>query len=527
MGPASRAGIGAFSSIAAHVVAGLGLAALLTAREIPDQPTPTSRIELATTTLERKEAVPTDAGGTTAPDVLPDDRQALVGTVRRHSATLAEVEVGRAAEVDDGAGRLASTATPAAVPAVSPAVSERSKVAASTPVQGAAAMGPGSLSAPLLAQAERPVPPAMAVSARSGLARSRAPERRIASAAGLAALARPVAAEAPRPLALATAQPEAAQVVAAVAAALPARPTAATGPFFPSVAADAPAAAQPTPEPVAALAGDLAGETVTAIMEFSGDGQTPLDPLGLLAVTAFVAPQSAGTEGRELREGIGDLLSAVPCSRLQTAFDSATGVVELRGHVPDDALRVALTGALQSRIGDALPVVDRLHLLTEPQCGILAQLDALGLPQSEEQFTDPGLIGEDLFVRDYAFSQGERMVIDLEAADYPAFIYVDYFDASGNVLHLIPNEVLPLRLFQAGEAFAIGAAGSGLDLIVEPPFGQDIAIALASDRPLYDGLRPISEPADEYLAFLRQRIAEVAPERAEWVYLLVTTSAER
>jgi hypothetical protein len=499
---------------------------MLTARDVPEQTAPKSRIELATKTILRKEAVPREATAEAAPGVQPEDRQVSSGTVRRRDAIPAEAEVRRAPDARDVGARVAGAVSPAAVAVIAPALSGRSALAESAAVETAAAIIPD-LPSTRLSQADRPAASAATVAARPAEAPSRAADARAASVAATAALSLRLEAALPRAAPLPTTEPEAALSPAVADASRPAGPIEVSGSRFPPLSVEARAVAQSRPVQVAAPPAEVAAETVTALMEFSGGEQTALDPLGLRAVTAFVAPDSAGASGRELRSAIDGILSSVPCSRLQTSLDSDTGTVRLRGHIPDDAYRAILTGALQRHIGDALPVVDGLHLLKEPQCGILGQLDALGLPQSEEQFTDASLIGEDLFVREYAFNDGERMVLELEAADYPAFIYVDYFDASGNVLHLMPNEVLPLRRYQPGEPFAIGAAGSGIDLIVEAPFGQDIVIALASDKALYDELRPLSEPADEYLRFLRDRITEVAPERAEWVYLLVTTSAER
>ncbi|WP_425093557.1 DUF4384 domain-containing protein [Tropicimonas sp. S265A] len=271
--------------------------------------------------------------------------------------------------------------------------------------------------------------------------------------------------------------------------------------------------------------GALPDARVASAMAWSGAGQLALDSAGLLALTAFVAPQQAGQKGEDLRDSVFEVLSSVPCARLQTAFNAETGALELRGHLPDAGLRSELTAALRAQIGDTLAVEDSLQLLPEPQCGTLGKLDALGLPQSEEQFTDPYLVGANLFAREYVFRDGDRMVIDLEGADYPAYIYLDYYDADGNVLHLIPNDVIGLRRFAPEESFSIGAAGSGLELIVQPPLGQDIAVAIASDTPLYDGLRPFEEPAAEYLEFLKSQVAAVAPDRAEWVYFFVESVA--
>ncbi|MEO1679935.1 MAG: DUF4384 domain-containing protein [Pseudomonadota bacterium] len=290
---------------------------------------------------------------------------------------------------------------------------------------------------------------------------------------------------------------------------------------------DAPAAPAPPPEAGTAPSADLPAAEVTARLAWSAEDLASADPATLAALTAFLSPEQAGAEGEALRDGIAGLMASVPCARLQTAFDPETGTLELRGHVPEDGVRGPLAEALQAQVGPGLPVADRLRLLPAPQCDVLGRVEALGLPQSEEQFTDPHLIGENLFVREYAFAAGARMEIALEAADYPAYIYVDYYDAEGNVLHLMPNDILPLRRHAPAEPFTIGAEGSGLELIVEPPFGTDIAVAFATDTPLYDGLRPIIEPAGPYLDFLRARIAAVAPGRGEWAYLFVATGPPR
>ena len=52
------------------------------------------------------------------------------------------------------------------------------------------------------------------------------------------------------------------------------------------------------------------------------------------------------------------------------------------------------------------------------------------------------------------------------------------------------------------------------------------AMAWAS-VPLYDGNRPLVEPAEPYLAFLKEQVAKARAEHAdfkgEWVYFFITT----
>jgi len=83
-----------------------------------------------------------------------------------------------------------------------------------------------------------------------------------------------------------------------------------------------------------------------------------------------------------------------------------------------------------------------------------------------------------------------------------------------------------LERVAAEAVFSIGR-GDDIDLRIAPPFGQDIAVAFATSVPLYDGLRPLIEPAAPYLAYLRQRVERARQSasdfRGEWAYLFVAT----
>ncbi|QBR38901.1 DUF4384 domain-containing protein (plasmid) [Leisingera sp. NJS201] len=243
-------------------------------------------------------------------------------------------------------------------------------------------------------------------------------------------------------------------------------------------------------------------------------------------------PGDAVAEGNPLRDGVAGILSAVPCSRLQVAFVPETATLQVRGHLPEDGLRSPVLAALQAQMGADITVSDQMRLLPRPQCGALAGISDVGLPQSTDQITNPLLVGNDAHARVLDYSGGERLFFDLTAPDYPAYVYVDYFDAGGAVLHLSPNELVPLAETAPKSALRVGAkeAGDpGLQINVGPPYGQEIAVAFAASHPLYEGLRPLSEPAEPYLEFLRSQVAAARAEHAdfkgEWVYFLITTHA--
>ncbi|MEP1494242.1 DUF4384 domain-containing protein, partial [Pseudophaeobacter sp.] len=200
---------------------------------------------------------------------------------------------------------------------------------------------------------------------------------------------------------------------------------------------------------------------------------------------------------------------------------------------PEDGLRQPVLAALQAQMGRDIALSDKMRLLPRPQCGALSGISTVGLPQSTDQITNPLLLGADAQARVLSYSDGEQLYFDLTAPDYPAYLYVDYFDAAGDVIHLSPNAQIPLILAEPKSAQRVGAKtpkDTGLQITVGPPYGQEIAVAFAASSPLYDGLRPLSEPAAAYLDFLRRKVAEKRDQdidfKGEWVYFLIETQAK-
>lgn len=271
---------------------------------------------------------------------------------------------------------------------------------------------------------------------------------------------------------------------------------------------------------------------MSAELAWSAGGAESVDPVSLAAITALMQPGLARDRSERLRDGLDTVLDAVGCARLQAIFQPETGRLALHGHVPDAAAAGPVRAALKARLGESIPIDDRLLVLPRPQCDSLDAVARVGLPQSTEQTTDPRILGREAHVREYRFVEGDRLVLDLEAPDYPAYVYVDYFDAAGRVIHLQPNETIPLRRLAPGAQLQVGAATDGapaLDIRVAPPFGQEIAVAFASSVPLFDAPRPLVEPAMPYLEEMRARVEDARAEdpefRGEWVYFFITTGS--
>lgn len=285
---------------------------------------------------------------------------------------------------------------------------------------------------------------------------------------------------------------------------------------------------------VVAVAQPPTSEQTKAALAWNFEGRTVTDPSSLAVIQAFLEPGAldhANNNAGDVRDGLSSILAGVDCARLTATFNPGTGALELRGHVPDDKIRAPILATLQAQLGDGIIVTDNLLHLPRPQCGALSGIANVGLPQSTDQLTNALLIGEDAHAREYAFSEGQRLRFDLNAPDYDAYVYVDYFDADGQVIHLAPNDQVPLKSHAAKTGFGVGVdepGQPGLNITIGPPFGQEIVVAFAASAPLFDDLRPLFEPAGPYLELLKSNVAAARnanPDfKGEWVYFFVTTS---
>ncbi len=454
-------------SIVAHAAALGALAYSVTPVSVPDQPLPKTAMTIASQQVKQTTAPQADNAGTAADEGTALAPAARQGTVTQTVATAAPVIGSRLSTADPG------------VPITAPQLQTAVALSAVTPS-----------AATVVAQLEKTAaqPPLSPIVAKAIIS---APE------------------PTPLPQSLTTSD-----IAAAV------QPTSMT--------------AQQPPLPARAVRDQpLPSQVQTVALAWSGDGNTVVSATSLAAIAAFSEQGDLTAQSQQVRDGIAGTLSAVPCARLQTLFNPDTGNLELTGHIPEDALRGPVLAALREQVGDAIPLSDNLLILPRPQCGALAGIADIGLPQSTEQLTNPRVIGQDGFAQNYTYSDGQPLQLDLSGPDYDSVVYVDYFAADGTVIHLQPNDVVPLEPLSAKQPMSVGRDRGDepfLLLSIGAPFGQEIAVAFATSVPLYDGLRPIQEPAGPYLMFLKSQVA-AARERhsdfkGEWVYFFITTQPD-
>ena len=283
------------------------------------------------------------------------------------------------------------------------------------------------------------------------------------------------------------------------------------------------------PEGVLTSAAQLPATSSKASTAWQFQDRIVSDPTAIATIQAFMAP--TGESAEDVKDNLSDVLSGINCARLSATFIPETGALEIRGHIPDPALRDKILNAMQAQVGEGIQVTANLLHLPSPQCEALTGISAIGLPQSTDQFTNRRLIGQTAHARKYNYTEGQRLQFDLAAPDYDSYVYVDYFAADGSVTHLVPNNTVGLSLVTAETLIGVGIDSPGqpgLKITIGPPFGQEIAVAFAASQPLYEGYRPIVEPAAPYLAELKGLVSHARASnpdfKGEWVYFFITTS---
>ncbi|MCO6419001.1 serine/threonine-protein kinase [Siccirubricoccus sp. KC 17139] len=216
--------------------------------------------------------------------------------------------------------------------------------------------------------------------------------------------------------------------------------------------------------------------------------------------TALSAQQRAEEERRraeklanDLRQAGAAAVAAAPCSLLTWSATptslTISGVLRRGGEaavqqaiaargVPPEAVRLQMT-AFEGPYCQALELVRPVAAAPD------------GAPSVTLIGTQP-------------FAKGELLRMDVGMPPVPAQLYVAYFMQSGEVAHLVPS-----RPEAANARPRLGEPSGGFTgWEVDEPFGTDLALVFASDRPIFTQRRPTVEQSDTYLSALAAGIRQ-------------------
>lgn len=230
-------------------------------------------------------------------------------------------------------------------------------------------------------------------------------------------------------------------------------------------------------------------------------------------------PPAAPDPGPSLADRLRELQSRFECARLSAEL-GAEGQVLWRGHVSKAQDQNRLVDATREIVG-VTAVEARLDLLIWPFCEaveILAPYREAGRSRGVGPGVAPYRHAE-------RFVAGEYLVLALTApADYDAFIYVDYYQRDGTVVHMLPNASAPDNRLGRGQTKILGLPDQDeIPWRVQAPFGREMIAILAVPAPLAEEQRPLYESARDYFPALRRHVTQ---EQFTADYLFIRTTAK-
>jgi serine/threonine protein kinase len=215
----------------------------------------------------------------------------------------------------------------------------------------------------------------------------------------------------------------------------------------------------------------------------------------LAGVLVVFIPRPPAPSLEELRAKVAAVLSGYRCASLDSVV-AADGSVRLSGYAatPDDIKRLPNEIANIHGIG---PVDSKVGLRIWPYCEVMALLK----PIMQAQGSDAPVLA--LASGSAEAHIGERLALDVQAPAFDSYIYIDYFDDEGEVLHLFPNRRDSLNFKPKRNRIAF-QPGSCWILSGNP--GEQLLSMVAAARPLFSGDRPEVEKTGYYLASLSDAI---------------------
>jgi hypothetical protein len=219
-------------------------------------------------------------------------------------------------------------------------------------------------------------------------------------------------------------------------------------------------------------------------------------------VPAEQPTQIANLPSRALIEvEVNEVLSGFQCSGLSASLTDDLRVMVTGYLSADDDLR-RLLNALSS-VNGVRGVIESTNIRPWPFCAAIGVLEA-------QAALAPGQPGRPVIRPNkpsLVYQQNDSLVINATAsALFDGYLYVDFIDKEGNVYHLFPTDSRPENRVSPGGMIVVGGGPGGFPgdphLVINPPFGTDMILAISTPVRLFDQPRPFAEPASAYLQAL-------------------------
>ena len=218
----------------------------------------------------------------------------------------------------------------------------------------------------------------------------------------------------------------------------------------------------------------------------------PVPPTADTAPPAKPAPDPRDQALAALKASFGSFACAGLTAEPNAAGIALAGFVGSSGDL--DRLRRVANGVTGSAVS-----LDPVKIYPPPLCTLIGLLSGRPAVPALRFDREPRL-----------YHEGETIVLTVTApADLDGYLYVDYYDTGGSVVHMLPAPGHPDNRVKPGQKIMLGAAKQPGErtYTVGEPYGPNLVTVLASAKPLFGQARPEEEPAEPYFAELRARLA--------------------
>jgi hypothetical protein len=259
------------------------------------------------------------------------------------------------------------------------------------------------------------------------------------------------------------------------------------------------AGVQPTPPDVEPEAVDPSAPPITDAGSGAGQTVEGTDPASPPAVSAMLSKPPWDRAAAEAK--IQEVTQGYRCSELTSTLTDEREL-RLSGFV-STADDLAKLRSAASGLPDLSVVSSTVHVYEWPHCEVVKILGPVAAPGSDAVAPRLQLNSANLI-----YKSGDALVVRARGTpNYSGYLYVDYFDNEGNVVHMLPTTLRPKNALKPGEEVTLGTtkqggkAGERIYEISEP-FGANLIIAISSPKRLFPDRPQEVENADTYLPVL-------------------------
>jgi serine/threonine-protein kinase len=216
-------------------------------------------------------------------------------------------------------------------------------------------------------------------------------------------------------------------------------------------------------------------------------------------LTATAPPDLSATRAL-INEAVAGFDAKVHCADVKTTL-ADDGSLAVSGFVSNDADPASLRLAL-SAIPGIKGVNPAIATYLPQHCDVIKLLDErgtlTGATKPRLEFNIPSL----------TYRDGDLLVVRATAA-VDSYIYVDFFDNTGQVVHMKPLPKQRNEIVRAGKVVTLGtdnAESKDAAYEMTAPFGPNLIVAIAARQPLFDPRAKGEESTQPYLAALTQAL---------------------